>query len=660
MKKIIIFSTFILILSSCSGVKMLTSAERGLADKGDTSKLYNQEFLSKINSAKLKFQNGNPDIAIRELNSINEASLLPNEKATRQNLIGVINFSQTKYELAEKNFSAAVPNTQEDPGLASQVYLNLGSTQFKLNQNEKALNTLSKANYKALPDSEAKKYHQLYAVLAEQLGKREQSFSSMIHLLADKKTIREIKAESKFIKTQEIFKDISSTEKVRKLEEFDGEKNMAIAALAVQEGEAAKNQGDQDLAKEYATWIEKRYSDNSEMMGIASDLKNATVSEHNTIIDIHYIGIALPLSGERKSLGERALNGLDVAIEELSKNPLTQYRLEIRDTQSNSATAALDVRELIEKNNVAAVIGGLIPATATKEYLEAKKHGVLFISLSPVYLPKEEKNHLLIEISGSIESQVNQIFSQKMLNKLGTRPAIIYPKSDLGDAYANEFWRRAKLLNLEITGVISYDKNTTDFRDPIKNILGIKFNRERGEEAQLVSEISYLERNKNIKRLQSLQPQIDFDWVFVPALPKDVVQLLPNFNFFDAFNLNYVGVPSWRSELMNNEGYRYGNVYFIDEPSPEIVTPFAENFLAKFNRQPKIVETISYDALKILSSISIPNASEGGQIRRSDLEIALQSKESLRGETGKWKLEDEIWIKELSGFKIKRDGVEAI
>lgn len=660
MKKIIIFCTLIVILSSCSGVKMLTSAERGLADKGDTSKLYNQEFLSKINSAKLKFQNGNPDIAIRELNTINEASLLPSEKATRQNLIGVINFSQTKYELAEKNFSAAVLNTQEDPGLASQVYLNLGSAQYKLNQNEKALNTLSKANYKALPDSEAKKYHQLYAVLAEQLGKREQSFSSMIHLLADKKTIREIKAESKFIKTQEIFKDISSTEKVRKLEEFDGEKNMAIAALAVQEGEAAKNQGDQDLAKEYATWIEKRYSDNSEMMGIASDLKNAAVSEHNTIIDIHYIGIALPLSGEKKSLGERALNGLDVAIEELSKNPLTHYRLEIRDTQSNSATAALDVRELIEKNNVAAIIGGLIPATATKEYLEAKKHGVLFISLSPVYLPKEEKNHLLIEISGSIESQVNQIFSQKMLNKLGTRPAIIYPKSDLGDAYANEFWRRAKLLNLEITGVISYDKNTTDFRDPIKNILGIKFNRERGEEAQLVSEISYLERNKNIKRLQSLQPQIDFDWVFVPALPKDVVQLLPNFNFFDAFNLNYVGVPSWRSELMNNEGYRYGNVYFIDEPSPEIVTPFAENFLAKFNRQPKIVETISYDALKILSSISIPNASEGGQIRRSNLEMALQAKESLQGETGKWKLEDEIWIKELSGFKIKRDGVEAI
>jgi ABC-type branched-subunit amino acid transport system substrate-binding protein len=632
----------------------MITPDRGVAENADTSKLYDQEFLKKINQAKEKFRQGKTDLALSELDAMKDSDLSSIEQGTKQNLIGVIHFSKGKYAEAEKNFNAAIPLSKEDPVLESQVYLNLGSAQYKQNQQEKALATLGQADYKTLPGGEAKKYHQLHAVLAEHLGKRELTFSSMIHLLADKKTLGELKSESQFKKTQDLFRTVSPTEKVRRLEQFDGEKNLAVAALAIQEGENAKKSGDQEKAKDYAEWIEKRYADNPEMMGKAHNLKSAI---DDTVVDIHYIGVALPLSGERKALGERALNGIDIAIEELSQNPNTKYRLEIKDTQSNAATAAADVKDLIEQNNVAAIIGGLVPGTATKEYLEAKKHGVLFISLSPIFLPKEEKNHLLIEVPGSIESQVNEIFSEKMLHKLGSRPAIIYPKNELGDAYANEFWRRAKLLNLEVTSVVSYDKNASDFRDPIKNILGIKFARERDDEVMLVNEISNLEKHKSIKRLQSLQPQVDFDWVFVPALPKDVVQLLPNFNFYDAFNLNYVGVPSWRSELMSNEGYRYGNVYFVDENANPNETAFSQNFNKKFNRQPKIVETISYDAIKLLSSVQVPESTE---IRRQMIGEALEKKGTLQGESGNWKLNDDIWIKELSDFKIKRDGVEAI
>lgn len=286
----------------------------------------------------------------------------------------------------------------------------------------------------------------------------------------------------------------------------------------------------------------------------------------------------------------------------MSQDPNKKYRLEIKDTKG-TATGAFAVKDLIEVNNVAAIIGGLNSSEATKEYLEAKKYGVLYISLSKVLLPKEEKNHLLIEIPGSIESQVSLLFSEKMMSKIGKRPAILYPRNDIGEAYANEFWRQSKKNNLDITGLLSFDTNQSDYRDPIKNILGIKFNREREEELSIVSDIAHLESKKSIKRLQNLQPQVDFDWVFVPTLPREAVQLLPNFNYFDAFNLNYVGVPSWRSELMSNEGYRYGNVYFMDESMGTNETPFTQKFFAKFKKQPNFVETIAYDSLKILTDV---------------------------------------------------------
>ena len=634
----------------------MISPTRKLAEKVDTSKIYTQAFLVKINGVKDKFRKGKTDDALKELSLIKADELTMSERSTCKNLYGVINFSQKNYQGAAKNFEEALALSKEDPSLESQVYLNLGSAYFKLNQNEKALSILSMTDYHNLQDNEAKKYHQLHALLSQQLGKKEQSLTSLIRSLEEKQSIKELKADAKYSAVEEAFIKLTPTEKVRLLEDFDAEKNLTIPYLAFKEAEMAFREGDKQKVQDYSAWIEKRYGNNSEIMNLMKNL-GVRGESGNVKIDPRYIGIALPLSGEKKSLGERALNGIDIALEELATDPSKKYRIEMKDTLGSAATAAFAVKDLIEVNNVAAVIGGLTPNSATKEYLEAKKHGVLFISLSPVFLPKEEKNHLLIEVPASIESQVNHLFSPKMIEKLGTRPAIIYPKNELGEAYANEFWRRSKIQNLEVTGLISYDRNSTEFKEPVKNLLGIKFTREREEELAIVNDIANLEKNKSIKRIQNLQPQIDFDWVFVPALPKEVVQILPNFNYFDAFNLNYVGVPSWRSELMTNEGYRYGNVFFMDESIGTNATSFTKIFSAKFNKQPKFVETISYDSLKIVSGIM--ETSEAISTRQ-DLDRALAKKSSIQGESGLWKLNEDIWVKDMSTFKIKRDGVEAL
>lgn len=634
----------------------MITPERKVADNVDTSKLYHQDFLQKINAAKEKVRQGKNDLALKDVVAIKEEKLSNAEKATKRNLTGVINFSQKRYEAAAKSFEEASALAKDDPALDAQIYLNLGSAYYKMNQNEKALNTLSQANYKNLQDTEAKKFHQLYALLSQQLGKKEQSLSALIRSLEDKKSISELTTDPRYGQVEEQFKKLSSSERVRLLEEFDQDKNLSVAYLAYKEAETAFREGDQDKVKDFSEWIEKRYGSNTEIMGLVASL--GARNQNNTAkIDLRYIGVALPLSGDLKGLGERALAGIDVALEEMSQDPNKKYRLEIKDTKGNPANGAFAVKDLIETNNVAAVIGGLTTAEATKEYLEAKKYGVVFISLSKVLLPKEEKNHLLIEIPGSIESQVNTLFSERMLAKIGKRPAIMYPKTDIGEAYANEFWRQSKKYNLDVTGLISFDPNQTDYRDPVKNILGIKFNREREEELAIVNDIAHLESKKSIKRVQNLQPQIDFDWVFVPALPREVVQLLPNYNYFDAFNLNYVGVPSWRSELMVNEGYRYGNVYFMDEPISGTETPFTQKFFQKFKKQPNIVETIAYDSLRILFDVIEADSSYQ---TRQDLDLALIKKENLKSESGSWKLADDIWMKDMSTFRIKREGIEAV
>lgn len=109
--------------------------------------------------------------------------------------------------------------------------------------------------------------------------------------------------------------------------------------------------------------------------------------------------------------------------------------------------------------------------------------------------------------------------------------------------------------------------------------------------------------------------------------------------------------------MMTNEGYRYGNVYFMDEAFSSEATEFSQKFVTKFGKQPKFVEMISYDALKIVSNIF---ENDPSMSTRQDLDLSLGKKGTIKGESGQWKLDEDIWIKDMSTFKIKRDGVEAI
>lgn len=646
---------------SCSGVKTIegVKANRGIAETVDTSKLYSLQFLNKVNQIKEKYRQGKIDLALAELRAMSDEHLKMTEKASKNNLLGVMDFAKKNYDDALKNFQVALGLTKEDPYLEAQIYLNIASVYFKTGQKQRAFETLSLSDFKNLQPSEAKKFHQLYALLSEDLGKKDLTLAAQLRSYPDKKNLSEMKLDPHFQQFEEKYLKLSETERTNLIDAFSREKNLPLAMLILNDISRFLKTDQKDKVASYGQLLESRYSDNQQIMSSLKELKTLLIATNEKITPMT-IGVVLPLSGERKSLGERALNGIELALAEvnqlLSPSP-SPLKIETKDTESSIDKGVTVTRELIEISHVSVVIGGLIPASATKEYLEAKNHGALFISLSPVNLPKEDKNSLLIEVPGSIESQVGQIFTEKMLQKLGKKGAIIYPKGDLGDAYANEFWRQAKKNNVEVTGLVSYDKNASEFKDPVKNLLGMKFTREREEELPIVNDIARLEKNKNIKRLQNLQPILDFDWVFVPGHPKEALQIMPNFNYFDAFNLSFIGVPSWRSELMTNEGYRYGSVFFVDEVLPATETEFSKAFSIRFNREPKIVETFSYDAAKFAYAILSVAGSEG---TRKDIQEAMIKKGSLTGESGSWKLDDGLWSKNLSIFKLKRDGPELI
>src|SRR6202008_1291672 len=74
------------------------------------------------------------------------------------------------------------------------------------------------------------------------------------------------------------------------------------------------------------------------------------------------LGLVAPMSGQSAKSGEAIVRGLSIAIDEINgKGGLLGKKVEliVRDDESNPAKGAVAARELVQREKVAALFGGL-------------------------------------------------------------------------------------------------------------------------------------------------------------------------------------------------------------------------------------------------------------------------------------------------------------
>lgn len=617
---------------------------------------YSKPFLNQINDIKTVYKRGNSDKALASLQSMKEQPLNAQEKALRRNLIGVIYFGKSNYEQAIFNFNQALEFSTEDQNLTAQVYLNLGSSYYKLGMKEKAYEIIKKAPYKALSSSENVKFHKLRYRLASENNEERDALISLIYTLSQKEKISQLRIDPLYEVLTNKFRNLEQNEKYKILEEFESTSPFIVGYISYLEAEKVYYRGEKDEAKDLIKWVDSNFNRYPEIVSL---LKNFTYRVENySRLDAKTIGVILPLTGDRAKFAKRALLGIDAALREIKKTnqSISNFKIIVKDSLGSGVVGAHQVKELVEKDFASVIIGGLDPLEATKEYEVAKKRGVFFVSLSEIYLGKERKDHLLVEIPGSIESQVNQIFSSDIVKKFGSKGAIIFPESKMGRAYANEFWRKGNLMQMPITGVFSFDRSTKDYRDPVKNLLGLKFPRTRLEEYEILDEIHSLEKSKSIRRIQTLKPHRDFDWVFVPALPLDAIQIIPSFTYYDAFDVPFIGAPNWRSNLLSQESYKFKNIHFVGDSVEKIADEISKSFMNSYGKKIGLVELRSLDSMQIAINV----LKDGSYESRDELDMAIRSMSEVAGHTGIWKLVDGVWIKEMASLHFRNGKISRL
>ncbi len=625
----------IFILVACSGVKTHKDIEE--TEISANVKLKIEQARELIRSGKLKE-------AVAKLSELNDAKLEPIEKALKYNLKGVTLFNIGEVDKAILNFQVAEKYVPEDTELYSQVQLNMASGHYKLGQYSEMKDRLGKIRRKELAEVDKKKYFQLSLAHGIKFDNPMMIVSSSVGLLSDAKTISEVQSSNYYETMKTGFAKMSQGQKFELLEDYADTKSLGVAALAEIEAEHRYSNGDKSGAKDVVAWVSSEFSSNEEVMKFVKDFELRM--ENSSRISISDIGLVLPLSGEKATFGQKALSGVDTGLKVLGMGDAV--KIHVKDSAESAAQGAQAVLELIREEKVAFIIGGLFPESAKSEYLEAKKYGVLFISLSQINLPKEEKNNHLIEVQGSIESQIETLLSDEMVGKFGQRIGVIYPDNEGGKAYVDEIYRAATKKNLSVNSVASFPKNTHDYRDTSQLFLGLKYPRERAEELSILEDVYALEKT-SIRRVQTLPPVIDFDWVFLATYPHEASQLIPTLGYYDANRIKIVGGPSWVSKSMVKEQKNLGTLYFVGDDPKDINQAMLTKFQEIYGKPASLIEVLALDAMK-LGTESL-NAS-GDVSSRDDFDLKLKEKGVLRGLSTEWVLKENVWLKKMNAMTI--------
>ena len=289
-------------------------------------------------------------------------------------------------------------------------------------------------------------------------------------------------------------------------------------------------------------------------------------------VDGNTIGVILPLTGDYKSYGKRALvalrlglgiktlpedepkaastePGLDPATgaplpasavpapPKIEKNPEVELtapsgmKIVVRDSKGDPARATGLVRELVEKNHAIAIIGDILLDTSLPVALAAEEFGVPLLSLS-------RRDGIAavgpwtFRLALTAKKQAVALAQLAMDGMKMKRFAIMYPRHASGIELMNAFWDEVEKHQGEVTAVESYAHDQTTFTAEAKALVGRTHPEARAEYAKCRTEAKeitneYRRRKASESCSDKVTPVVDFEALLIPDGYRTVSYIVP-------------------------------------------------------------------------------------------------------------------------------------
>ena len=353
-------------------------------------------------------------------------------------------------------------------------------------------------------------------------------------------------------------------------------------------------------------------------------------------VDPFTIGAVLPLSGRHAPIAQKTLKGLQLGLG-IYGDKKSSFKLAVVDSEGSPEGARRAVERLVTEDSAMAIVGSLLSRTATAVAQKADELGVPSIALS-------QKAGITSVGSSVFRNAVTSEMQVKYLVKVAMdelgykRFAILFPNDAYGVEYANLFWDEVKARGGTIAAAQPYSSTETDFRAPIRRLIGTYYLEDRMSEYKARLRDWYGKQKTISGRTTPpddlLPPVIDFDAIFIPDSPKAMGQIAPMLPYQGITKVKLLGTNIWNSnEFLRRGQQNIEGALFVDAPlssDPKFKSSrFFEDYKRTFGEEPGMFETQGYEAGLLLRQMI-----EQGQRSRLGLAQALSQVQQIEGVSG--------------------------
>jgi ABC-type branched-subunit amino acid transport system substrate-binding protein len=300
------------------------------------------------------------------------------------------------------------------------------------------------------------------------------------------------------------------------------------------------------------------------------------------------LGVILPLSGRAGAFGSFALRGLLLAVDPFH-DASTEILVENDRNEPHRAVRA--VRSLATRGATLAV-GPLFGKTSEAAVPAAQAMGLPLVVLSAADLPGARQG--VVRLAVTPRMQIEALLDEAMGRRGFRKFAILRPNDPLGATLEDLFWDQVSARGGSITGAETYEPGSTDFKFPIRNLVGAE-------------EFSPDELKQRKAANQPLA-HLDFDAVFIPDTAQAAGLVVPELIYRDVRGPVFMGLSRWNDPKLVTlggnyvEGSLFVDWFWPDSEDPE-VTRFIKRYHAAYNDpRPPAAASQAYEAGILVSA----------------------------------------------------------
>ena len=309
-------------------------------------------------------------------------------------------------------------------------------------------------------------------------------------------------------------------------------------------------------------------------------------------VDTVEVGVILPLTGDAGVYGQAIKKGIDLAIEEVSKEGQMKLSLIYEDDEGKPSVSVSSVNKLLNINKVSIIIGGAMSSTAEPIIPIIEKEKIILVSptATKASLTNNTKYFFRLWPSDNYDGQVMATVAH---NDLGLKNiAILFVNVSYGQGIADVFKREFEKIGGAIVAYEGYSQGDTDFRT-------------------------------QIEKIKAANPEA----VYIPGYVKEVSNILKQANEL-GFKTRFLGVNSLYDpallELAGKaaEGAVFTYSTYDKDGTDATIKKFVTSFTDKYGNKPDVFAAQGYDSMHVIAkAIALGGGYSSEKIRKGLLLI---------------------------------------